>query len=282
MSHLWNKTIEIDLNLARKLIEMQFQLSISHIMLLDEGWDNTVFLVNHEWVFRFPHRPFGVRCMENEISMLPNVAPFISFQASIPMYVGKASDLFPHPFVGYRLIQGRPLCDATVSLINNSTFSKTLAKWLRELHSISLTNMDDSVENLPWQFDVPKRIIRCHENLTQYKSHFLRAGFPISELTEIIEKLSEFKLHNAKKSILHGDLYCRHIIVDGNLLPVGLIDFGDMFIGDPGIDLSIASIFSEKIFNVFLETYGDVNHQRLELLLFHSFSYHILIPRLVS
>ena len=274
MAHLWNKTIEIDIVLAKKLIESQFQLSISHITLLDEGWDNTVFLVNHEWVFRFPHRPFGVSCMENEIAMLPFVAPHLSFQASIPFYTGKASELFPYPFCGYRLIQGKPLCDATVSLVDNPIFAKTLAKWLRELNHIPVSGLDntDSSE-LRWQFNVPHRIKRCYENLTQYEKYFLSAGFSASSLTDIIEKISEFKLHNTKQSILHGDLYCRHVIVDEHLSPTGLIDFGDIFIGDPGIDLSIVSIFSEKLFDVFLDAYGDVDRQRLELLLFHSFAH---------
>lgn len=242
---------------------------------MGEGWDNTVFLVNDEWVFRFPHRPFGVSCMENEIAMLPFVAPCISFQASIPTYIGKTSDLFPHPFCGYRLIQGKPLCDATASLVDNPAFAKTLAKWLRELHRIPVGDLNntDSTSELQWQFNVPHRIKRCYENLTQYEKYFLSAGFSISQLTDTIEKISEFKLHNTKQSILHGDLYCRHIIVDEHLLPTGLIDFGDIFIGDPGIDLSIASIFSEKLFDVFLDAYGDIDRRRLELLLFHSFAH---------
>ena len=274
MAHLWNKTINIDSLLAKKLIESQFQLSISHIKLLDEGWDNTVFLVNHELIFRFPHRPFGVDCMNNEIAILPLISPHLSFHASVPFYIGKASDLFPYPFCGYRLIQGKPLCEAATSLVNNPVFAKTIAKWLRELHKIPVNGLDnvDSSE-LRWQFNVPHRIKRCYENLTQYEKYFLNSGFSINELTEIIEKISEFKLHNTKQSILHGDLYCRHIIVDERLLPTGLIDFGDIFIGDPGIDLSIFSIFSEKLFEVFLDAYGDVDHGRLELLLFHSFAH---------
>ena len=72
--------------------------------------------------------------------------------------------------------------------------------------------------------------------------------FQKNELIDIIEMIKTFSFENTHQSLLHGDLYCRHIIVDEKLEPTGLIDFGDMFFGDPGIDLSAGMIFSQKSF----------------------------------
>lgn len=274
MSHLWNKTVDVNTTLAKMLIEDQKLLRVDHISQLDEGWDNTVFLVNHQFIFRFPHRPFGVKCMENEIALLPKLKPYLSFNASIPIHIGQSCESFPHPFAGYRMIQGRPLCDATDELINDIHFAKTLAVWLKELHSIPVNNLVDSInKETPWQFDVERRVNRCYENLEKYGHYFEQAQFSKNALIDIIEMTKTFSIKNTFQSILHGDLYCRHIIVDDYFKPAGLIDFGDIFVGDPGIDLSVGMIFSEKAFQAFLESYGDMSSTRVQLILFHAFGH---------
>lgn len=53
MTNLWNKTVDINEHLAKKLIEDQKLLHVSHIQKCDEGWDNTAFLVNQKFIFRF-------------------------------------------------------------------------------------------------------------------------------------------------------------------------------------------------------------------------------------
>lgn len=274
MTNLWNKTVDINEILAKQLIEDQCLLPVDIILKLDEGWDNTAFLVNEKFIFRFPHREFGVKCMQQEIALLPKLKSYLSFQSTIPTYIGKPSDIFPYPFSGYPMILGNPLCDATDELISDTQFAKTLAHWLKELHTIPVDNIltvDKSVRC--WQFDVPHRIKRCYENLDKYGQYFEAAGFEKNALIDVIEYIKTFSLENTFQSILHGDLYCRHVIVDEKLQPAGLIDFGDIFVGDPGIDLSVGMIFSEKAFDEFLAHYGDVDSSRLQLLLFHAFAH---------
>src|SRR5690606_21678230 len=42
---------------------------------------------------------------------------------------------------------------------------------------------------------------------------------------------------------VHGDLYARHVMVDGHGALAGIIDWGDVHQGDPALDLSIAASF---------------------------------------
>lgn len=169
------------------------------------------------------------------------------------------------------MIRGRPLCDAIDELIDGAHFARTLANWLKELHSIPMnTIIDSSNEDIPWQFNVERCVSRCYENLEKYSHYFEQAQFSKKVLIAVIEMIRTFPIENNFQSILHGDLYCRHIIVDDNLKPAGLIDFGDIFVGDPGIDLSVGMIFSEKALSIFLNSYGDVSSSRLKLLLFHA------------
>lgn len=56
MTHKWQQTITINENIARELIESQKHIHVESINLLDEGWDNFVYLVNKNLIFRFPRR----------------------------------------------------------------------------------------------------------------------------------------------------------------------------------------------------------------------------------
>jgi len=274
MTHKWEQTITINEDIARELIENQQRIDVESIQLLDEGWDNLVYLVNQNLIFRFPRRELGVSCMENEILLLPCITKQVSFPLSNPEWIGEPSDLYPYPYGGYKMLPGKPLCDATDSLIDNVDFAVMLATWLNELHSLKVNDNHISLikGDQSWRLDVNHRIARCHENLEHYQEYFLQAGFENKQLIYLIEKLSSFKFRSLNKSYLHGDLYCRHVIVDTtHFLPTGLIDWGDVHISHPGIDLAIGMIFTRPTLERFLNAYGNVDEELIHVMVFHSF-----------
>jgi aminoglycoside phosphotransferase (APT) family kinase protein len=122
-----------------------------------------------------------------------------------------------------------------------------------------------------WRLNVNHRISRCYENLSQYEKYFIQAKFEKNKLIDSIEIVKNLKWQDLKPSYLHGDLYHRHVIVDKNILPVGLIDWGDVHIGNPGIDLAIGMIFTKSMLDTFLKIYDDVNETLFHVMLFHSF-----------
>jgi aminoglycoside phosphotransferase (APT) family kinase protein len=277
MTHLWAQTIDVNADIASKLIEAQHHLPVEAITLLDEGWDNLVFLVNQELIFRFPRREFGVVCIENEINILPFISKNISFHISNPEWIGQPCELYPYHYAGYRLLPGKPLCDATENLISDFVFAQQLANWLSELHSIPVVEGHAKLikGDQDWRLNVNHRIARCVDNVNRYNNFFEQAGFDTKNLVEIINSLNQLNLHSEKKCYLHGDLYSRHIIVNEQLLPVGLIDWGDLHIGPPGIDLAVGMIFTEEILPVFLEAYGNLEAATIHISLFHAFCHSI-------
>ena len=53
----WAAEVTVDEALARRLIGAQFpELELASVRLLGQGWDMTVWLVDEQWVFRFPRR----------------------------------------------------------------------------------------------------------------------------------------------------------------------------------------------------------------------------------
>ena len=278
MTHAWNQSIAINEQKAKQLIESQHSLIIKTIHLLDEGWDNLVYLVNEIYIFRFPRRELGLACMENEIALLPYIASQVSFPLSAPQWIGKPSDLYPYPFAGYPMISGKPVSDVAQSLIANTNFAITLASWLSELHAIPVTEHYASLikGEQGWRYDVNHRMLRCKENLTRYEDYFLQLGFDKKILLEVIALLPHLTFKEDKKSYLHADLYSRHVVMEhATFAPSGLIDWGDTHIGHPGIDLAVGMIFTEEAFQTFLNAYGDIDNETINLLLFHAFCHHM-------
>ncbi len=278
MTHLWNQSIDINAKKAQDLIESQHIMSIQSIQVLDEGWDNVVYLINDRVIFRFPRRALGVVCMENEITLLPYLATKVSFPLSAPQWIGKPSDLYPYPFAGYPLIPGQPVADIAPSLIANTQFATLLAQWLAELHAVPVRASDALFikGDQRWRYDVDHRVSRCQENLMRYEQHFLELGFAKKILLDTIAFLPNLKFKEDNKSYLHGDLYSRHVMVNPVTdMPSGLIDWGDTHIGHPGIDLAVAMIFTEDAFHAFLHAYGVIDDSAFNLLLFHSFCHHM-------
>ena len=274
MPHAWKQTIQINEKIATKLIQTQQHVQVDSIRLLDEGWDNVVYLVNQDLIFRFPRRELGLACMENEIALLPFIADQVSFSLSSPSWIGLPSTLYPYPFAGYSMIQGIPLCDAFSKPINDDNFAITLAGWLKELHAISVDSQHVAMVHGDFhgKLAVGTRTSHCKNNLERYQYYFEQAGFDKNALFNVLSVLSQFKFSSTKPSFLHGDLYSRHIIVNpSTLLPAGLIDWGDVHIGPPGIDLSSGMVFSERALGVFLTAYGGVDDQMHRMMIYHSF-----------
>jgi aminoglycoside phosphotransferase (APT) family kinase protein len=76
------------------------------IRMVDEGWDNFTFLVGQRYAARFPRRKVAVPLLVNEQRWLPVLAPKLSLEVPVPVYVGQPSEMFPWPWSVVNWIQG--------------------------------------------------------------------------------------------------------------------------------------------------------------------------------
>src|SRR5262249_35607241 len=110
---MWDPEVAVGPALARQLLEQQFpEVASEPIEVLGRGWDNTVFTVGGEWVFRFPRREMVLPGIRNEIEFLPELAQLLPVSIPVPELVGVPSEAFPWPFFGARLLPGVELCEA--------------------------------------------------------------------------------------------------------------------------------------------------------------------------
>jgi aminoglycoside phosphotransferase (APT) family kinase protein len=77
---------------------------------------------------------------------------------------------------------------------------------------------------------------------------------------------------------VHGDLYARHLIVDEAAVLTGVFDWGDVHVGDPALDLSIAFSFLPPAARcVFRQAYGDIDEATWERARFRALHYGTIL-----
>lgn len=84
---MWTAEVVIDEGLVRRLLA-RFPSSRSALRRLAEGWDNSVWVVDERFAFRFPRRAIAIPGIEREIAVLPTLAPLLPLPVPCPVFVG--------------------------------------------------------------------------------------------------------------------------------------------------------------------------------------------------
>lgn len=277
MAHIWDKTTAVPLSLAKDLIAQQFNLEIVTIELFGEGFDNTAYLVNKQFVFRFPHRDCARVAMENEITLLPYIAQHLLCAIPVPLFIGAPTAEYPYPFAGYKIVPGTLLSEFQNPLVDASDFAKMMGLWLRQLHSIPVVQSLGLKGEHEWRLDVGNRIQRAFGSLERYRDLYIQAGYTIKQITDALNVLQSEDSSGVKRSYVHGDLYAKHIVVDQSGLPSGLIDWGDCHVGHPALDISVAfMIFTERARDSFFQAYGSVDQSTMQIAQFRALWHSVL------
>ena len=79
---VWSPELVVDEPLVRRLLSQFPELEVRSLQKLAEGWDNSVWLVDERYAFRFPRREVAIPGLEREIAVLPELAPRLPLPAS--------------------------------------------------------------------------------------------------------------------------------------------------------------------------------------------------------
>jgi aminoglycoside phosphotransferase (APT) family kinase protein len=249
--------------LARRLIGGQFpELELASLRLIGEGWDNSVWLVDERWAFRFPRRTMAIPGVEREIAVLPALAPLLPLPIPAPVYAGRPADGYPWPFFGAAHLPGVEVADAALTDDARTRLAPECAGFLRALHAPAVAAAVHGQPADPMRRgDVAFRVPKTVEGLAELE----RAGLwpapePVRRLLEDARGLPPPE----PTVVAHGDLHFRHLLVDERGGLTGVIDWGDLCRGDPSIDLMmIWSLFGPEGRAAFLAAYGPVNDEQL-------------------
>jgi aminoglycoside phosphotransferase (APT) family kinase protein len=243
MTQPWSAEVQVSGELARSLIEAQFPwLAPARVEPFGAGWDNTAFLVNEALVFRFPRRQAAVPLLEAEARLLPALAPRLPLAVPVPVFAGTPSEAYPWPFAGYSFLPGRTACTADLTEDQRRAAAEPLARFLATLHAIpaeqavALGAGPDPIARL----DIVSRLPRARELLDRLTGLGLVADpRPFAAILDSAPAAAPPRAD----TLVHGDLYAAQLLVDGDNRLTGVIDWGDIHLGDPAADLTIACTF---------------------------------------
>ena len=182
------------------------------LVVVDDGFDFKVVLVDDRWVVRIPRREQVLSALEQEIVLLPRL------EAALPVAVPHFEHIsHDPPFVVYPLIQGTPLVDEDPDGVRG---------FLESLHRVQT----DVLPPTDWIASYTEQCVKFEELVFPLLDSDDRSR--AQALFAEVETLTGFD-----PCVTHSDLGAEHLLVrEGRL--VGVIDWGDARLGDPALDYS--------------------------------------------
>jgi aminoglycoside phosphotransferase (APT) family kinase protein len=251
----WAPEVTVDEAFARRLIAGQFpDVALDSLRLIGEGWDNTVWLVDEQWVFRFPRRTLAIPGVEREIRALATLAPRLPLPVPAPVFVGGPADGFPWPFFGARFLPGNePL---GLSEEQRAGLARPLGEFLRTLHAADVPDLPPDPFG---RADMAIRVPQTRERLAALAAEGLWQAPPSVEA--VLSAAAGLPLPEPTV-VCHGDLHLRHLLVDDSGAAACVIDWGDLCRGDPSIDMPLVwALLPNR--DDFLAAYGPVTDEQL-------------------
>ncbi|MED1782042.1 phosphotransferase [Brevibacillus fortis] len=256
----WDADWEVSEPLASALIFRQFpQLSSMPIKLIGCGWDNVVFRVGDDYVFRFPRRNVAVELIKKEGVLLPMLAAFLTLPYPKPVFYGEPSNDYPFPFLGYTFVPGtfpKGLTDE-----QRASSAVALATFLKRLHAFPSEHARENGgghdhRNL---LDIAQRKEKMQTFLSTLAVHISD-----EDRDAIANYLGQVLINriSPREVLLHGDLHVKNMLVDEAGQISGIIDWGDLNVGHPGADLNVVySFLPPHARQSFFHAYGEVDEE---------------------
>lgn len=248
MKRPWHREIPLDDALFQALVAESFpHLAPGAPEHLGAGWDSDVWRWG-DYALRFPRRAMGVDLLHVELRVLPLLAPRLPVAIPSPTHVGRPTEAFPYPFYAHRFVPGTTACRRDLSDAQRHALAAPIGAFLRALHALP-----------PSAVDAPPD--RFRSDLQYIASRALERLSLVPELGPRAEAALSTPPPNAVDGpvLLHGDLYARHLVLDDEGALTGVIDWGDVCVGDRAVDLRVVHAFlPPDAHPAFLAAYGPV------------------------
>jgi len=257
----------ISTELCKKAITNCFpQIKVTNIQRNDKGWDTCVFLINNEFIFRFPRYPDAARRLDLEWRLLPELHKVIDTPIPQFKFVSYDCPEFTQLFIGYRMIKGVPLTPLLLRQLHSEALTQKLATQIAEFLS--------SLHSFPVEKALELGVLRNQkkEGIFAFYKEIQRKMFPILKRLEQEWTQNLFESFLANKQffqytpvLLHGDFSSDHILFDKDQGRIGIIDFGDASIGDPASDFPCLADYGAAFDQLVLTNYqGNIDSTFLQ------------------
>ena len=223
---------QLDEEIVSGLLAAQFpDLADQTVTRYGAGWDNQLFRVGDEWIFRFPRRAERVPWLVREMEIMAIVGETLA--PAVPSFerVGAPSDAFPYPFVGYRPVPG---VGADRAQAGRPGLAADIGALLSRLHRIDPSSVPPTPggwEREPWG-ELRAELADVADLARPFLGPVL-----LPEAEPYLAGQVREPPQDGPVRFIHNDICPDHVIVDPDTGRLnGLIDFGDAMAGDPVLD----------------------------------------------
>jgi aminoglycoside 2''-phosphotransferase len=241
----------------RQVIEASVRgLRVETCRLYTNGWDSVALEVNDALIFRFPrpNRPDVEAQLEKEMKLLPELAKALPLAIPQFVYAGDGAPGSGRRFVGYCKIAGVELRGGDLASAQPEVLARQLAEFLSCLHKFPVERAMQlglsAVSAADWRRQYEELYERVRAGVLPLLGVAARA-----RAAALWESFLQNDAHFAfRPALIHRDLNSDHILYDaGRGVITGIIDWGDVSIGDAAMDFadlfaSYGAEFVELIF----------------------------------
>jgi aminoglycoside phosphotransferase (APT) family kinase protein len=232
VSKPWTPEHPVDATLARALVDAAWpDLAGTPLERVGSGWDVDVWRAG-DLAIRFPRRTFGVATIETEIRVLPRLASRLPVAVPRPARIAGPAAGFPARFYAHRYLPGITADRAALDDAARGALAPALGELLRVLHALDAAGLE--IEPDTFRGDPAGSAARALPRLDALGAS--------PEAAAARTALAHPPPPGTARCVIHGDLYARHLLIEDGAL-VGVIDWGDVCVGDPALDLSLAYTF---------------------------------------
>lgn len=238
----------------QKIAEFSPQFELQSLKLLGSGTDSTAYLANDQWIFRFPKSNAAQKTLKKEIVLLPQLRNHLPIAIPDFKYIAKDTDKLL--YVCYQMLPGVPLeknIFDTMPIQKQEQALKDLTRFLQILHKFPI----QTASECRVQKELYKGAYHSEQKLLLREIQHLLSKEEISKIENIFSSYEKDEKNISNPlSILHADLKPDHILYDPETGHItGIIDWGDVCIGDPDFDFTCLSLFYDQDFVVRLLKY---------------------------
>ncbi|MFD7712387.1 aminoglycoside phosphotransferase family protein [Streptomyces sp. NPDC059786] len=226
--------IEMTAELIRELLRDQHpDLADRPVRLGARGWDNQLWRLGDDLAVRLPWATDSAdELLRKEHAHVPALAPRLPLPVPVPQRLGEPSERFPRPWIVTTWVRGTPADRAPATRAAEA--ADTLAAFLTALHR-------PAPDGAPAGRDRGGPLTAQAEGFERGLASVTEAGL-ISDpdaVRAVWEDAVAAPEWAGPPLWLHGDLHPANVLTaDGTFC--GVIDFGDLFAGDPACDLAAA------------------------------------------
>lgn len=254
---------ELTAPIVETIVGREFpELTPIHAEPLASGLNCHAFVVNGEWLFRFPIHANAAIELAQELAVLPQLQPRLPLPIPDYLYTGNPSAEYPWLYAGYRKLPGRPALELRDQAIDIAELGATLGRFLDALHGLPVTDlMRAGLRLRPSGYHQPRVLWqRARHQLSSLTPHLPASLLPrCSRLLEASRLPAAWPL---PPRLVHADLSMEHILLsaadEGSELEIsGVIDWGATNLGDPAVDFTgLYHWMGEPLVRAALSTYS--------------------------